>query len=131
MDKLFKYIRKRDGKFVIENEIVWGRYDNIEDALYDRDVMVDSEWDLSEALARDEKENKYRKMDIPSFDDYLAWKNRMKYITKQKSGSKEYYVVQKKMNGVIKRFGYFKTLDEAIDRRNKLMDKGWFDESRQ
>ena len=127
MDGLFKYIRKVNGKYVIRNNCVWGTYDKVEDALHDRDLLVACDWDISEVLARDEIPNKYYEMDIPSYESYIGFKEEMKYITTQKIDGKEYYTVQRRHNRILRRYGYYKTLEEAIDKRNELMENDWYE----
>ena len=96
---------------------MYGRYDDVTDALHDRDLLIEFEWDIAEVLAQDEKPNKYKEMKIPAWD---------RYITKQKVGDKyTYYTVQKTVNGKKMRFGYYKTYDEAVRVRDELEAKGW------
>ena len=125
---LFKYIRKRGKKYIIKNKNTWGTYDKIEDALHDRDLLVEANWDLGEMLSRDEKPNKYYEMDIPNFElKQIKKKNNLKYITKQRRGDVIYYTVQRTVNDSIQRYGYFDTLDEAIVRRDELVKNDWRD----
>lgn len=130
MGEFYRYISRRDKKYgkeyeIIKNGISFGSYSDIRAALHDRDLYENSNWDIAEALARDETPNKYLDMEIPSFDEYLERKKNSKYITYQKSGHKEYYTVQKTINGTQKRFGYFDTFEEAVNRRDELIKKNW------
>lgn len=125
---LFKYIYKRGDKYVIRNKNIWGTYDKIEDALHDRDLLVEANWDIGEMLSRDEKPNKYYDMDIPNYELYkIKKKNNLKYITKQWRGDVLYYTVQRTVNKSIQRYGYFDTLEDAIRRRDELVENDWKD----
>lgn len=122
----YKYIVKRkDGTYRITNGYeFFGTYDDITDALHDRDLLIESDWDIAEVMAQDEKPNKYKTMELPEwnrkpriYDD--------RYITKQKSGNKTYFKVQKTIDGEQKCFGYFKTYEEAVDKRDELERNNW------
>ena len=123
---LYKYVRRIDGKYeIVKKGIVFGTYENVEDALHDRDLFVDAKWDMTEAFARDETENKYYDMGLQLFDDYLKQKENSKYITIQDSGGKKYYTVQKTINNELFRFGYYDTFDEAVRVRDELIKNNW------
>ena len=117
MGAFYKYIVKRKDKYcIVKNGITFGTYDDITNALHDRDLLVEYEWDLSEVLAQDEKPNKYKSMELPPCD---------RYITKQRVQKYVYYTIQKVINGEKRRFGYFKTFEEAVRRRDELEANGW------
>lgn len=121
MGEFYKYIIKRDGKYVvIKDGLTFGTYDDITNALHDRDLLIEFDWDMGEVLSQDEKYNKYKEMELPAWD---------RYITKQKMRDKTYYVVQKTIDGEQKRFGYFKTYNEAVERRDEMEAKGWVKET--
>lgn len=122
----YKYIAKKGEKFVIKTRTgIWGTYKNVEDALHDRDLLVEANWDIGEVLASDEKDNKYYEMDLPDFETEKLKKDENKYISKQKTDGGEYFTVQKKIKGKLKRFGYYKTLDEAKEVRDELIKNNW------
>lgn len=123
MDELYRHIVRNGDKYVIKTESnIWGTYSKLEDALHDRDLLANANWDIGEVLASDEKDNKYYEMDLPDFD---STKNENKYITVQKIRDKEYFIVQKTIGGEQKRFGYYKTFDEAKKIRDELIKNNW------
>ena len=126
MGKLFRHIiRKGKGYKIIKDGISYGTYSDIRDALHDRDLYESAEWDMAEVLAKEEIPNRYLNVDIPSFDDYMKEKEHSKYITFQKHGDGGYYTIQKRINGKIIRFGYYKTFEEAKRKRDKLIEYDW------
>lgn len=128
MDKkqFYKYIilNRNNTYSIFYNNERYGTYDDITDALHDRDLLIESDWDIAEVMAQDEKPNKYKTMELPEwnrkpriYDD--------RYITKQKSGNKIYFKIQKHVDGVQQAFGYFKTYEEAVEKRDELEANGW------
>lgn len=122
----YKYIVKRkNGTYRIKKgDEFYGTYDDITDALHDRDLLIESDWDIAEVMAQDEKPNKYKTMELPEwnrkpriYDD--------RYITKQKSSNKTYFKIQKHIDGEQKCFGYFKTYEEAVEKRDELERNNW------
>lgn len=97
---------------------IYGEYTNITEALYDRDMLVESGWDITEALARNEIPNKYEKMDLPEW-------GYDKYISIKKQDKRRYYVIRKTINGEQKFFGQYKTFKEAYDEKERLIANGW------
>ena len=63
----YKYIVKsKDGSYTLKKDNEWyGTYKNIEDALHDRDLLIECDWDVTEMNARDETPNKYYGIDLP------------------------------------------------------------------
>lgn len=118
----YKYISKRGRKYrIMYQGEVYGEYDDITLALYDRDVLVDSGWDITEALARNEIENKYKSMDLPEWDYD-------KFISIKRDGKRKYYVIRKTINGKQKFFGQYKTFEEAKKEKDKLIEREWYNE---
>jgi len=110
-------IRNSNGTYsIFKDSERYGTYDDITDALYDRDLFVESDWDVTEAMARNDEPNIYKTMELPAWD---------RYITKQRSGNRLYFKVQKTINGEQKCFGYFKTYDEAVKHRDEMERCGW------
>lgn len=118
MGRFYKYIRRREnGKYQIRKDgESWGDYANIEDALHDRDILIDSDWDMGEFCARGDVENKYYSMDLPDFDyddyDYITTRN----------GE---YIIQKRIGKKVKQFGVFDNIEDAIRRRDELIARKW------
>ena len=116
----YKYIHKRKDKYHIMKENEWyGTYDDLRLALHDRDILIDSNWDMSEMLARDETPNKYDDMELPPF-------NYRRYITRKHDG---HYMIRKVIDGEQIFFGQYPTLKEAMDKRDELIRCDW-DENR-
>ena len=122
----YKYIilNNNNTYSIFHNNERYGTYDDIRNALHDRDLLIEYDWDIAEVLAQDEKQNKYLGVELPEwnrkprvYDD--------RYITKQHNGNRTYYKVQKTINGEQKCFGYFKTYQEAVDKRDELEAEGW------
>lgn len=118
----YKYIIKRkDGKYGIKYDNEWfGTYDDVRDALHDRDMLVECEWDFTEMNSRDEKPNRYKDMELPPS---------RRYITLVRQGNREYYNIRKTINGKSVFFGQYKTFKEAAERRDELEKIGWVKET--
>ena len=123
MGNFYNHIVKKGDKFVIKTESnTWGTYSRLEDALHDRDLLVEANWDIGEVLASDEKDNKYYEMELPDFD---STKNECKHIYVEKIKDVEYFRIRKKIGGKLKNFGYFETLEEAKEVRDELIKNNW------
>lgn len=122
----YRYIvKRRNGTYRIKkgNEF-YGTYNDLTDALHDRDLLIEYDWDIAEVMAQDEKPNKYKDMNLPEWNRKpRIWDDR--YITKQKSGNQIYYKIQKHIDGVQQSFGYYKTYDEAVEKRDELEQSNW------
>ena len=97
---------------------VYGEYDDLTNALYDRDVFVDSGWDITEALARNETPNKYKLMELPEW-------GYDRFISIKKDSGRIYYVIRKTINGKQEFFGQFKSFNEAKQEKDRLVENGW------
>lgn len=117
MDFYRYVVKKPNGSYsVMHQGEEYGNYTNIADALYDRDLFLECDWDITEANARDEKPNKYKDMELPPS---------RRYITLFRRDSRQYYVIRKTINGVQQYFGMYKTFNEAVKRRDELEASGW------
>lgn len=115
--KFYRYIYEQDNGFrIIKDNEHYGWYDNIRDALHDRDMLESCDWDLGEFVYI-EKENKYKNMILPPKE----LDRQMQYVYKANGG----FRIQKKLNGELKHFGYFKTLKEALEKRDWLIENNW------
>lgn len=114
----YKYIQKRkNGSYIIKkHDGIYGTYDNVRDALHDRDLLVECDWDVSEMNARDEKPNKYYDMELPPS---------RRYITEKRQDKRVYYMIRKTIDGESVFFGQFKTFEEAAKRRDELVKNNW------
>ena len=98
-----KYITKVNNKFkvqrAINGEVIsFGYYDTLEEATKARDKFESENW-----------------KNIPE------QKRKSKYIHKTPRG----YVIYKRIDGELKHFGTFITLEEAEKERDKLIENGW------
>ena len=114
----YKHIRKlKNGSFVVHKDgEPYGTYSDIRDALHDRDLLVECDWDVTEMNARDEIPNKYYDMELPPS---------RRYITLKRQDNREYYTIRKTIDGKQVWFGQFKTFKEAVERRDELERCGW------
>ena len=105
IDEVEKYIFKEDDRFyiskkILDKKIIFGNFDSFERAKTLKRKLMDHAWHLNLQT----RPNKYGK-----------------YISK--SGKK--FVISKDFNGEMKRFGYYKTLDEALMVRDDLVSNNW------
>ena len=118
MKDFYRYIYKvRNGYQIKKDGIHYGWYDNLADALYDRDNFVKCNWDIEEWAWLPDTDNKYHEMELPSFELHRE----RQFIYMNPNGR---WRIQKQINGKIHYFGSFDTLDEAIEERNKLLAEG-------
>ena len=114
----YKYIiqRKNGTFYIIKDDETYGTYTNIQDALHDRDLLIECDWDVTEMNARDETPNKYYDIDLPPS---------RKYITLIKKDDREYYMIRKTINGEQKYFGQYKSFMDAVKKRDELVKNNW------
>ena len=119
--KFYRYIYPHHNGYQIKKDnIHYGWYDDIRWALFDRDRLEAVNWDFEEFVWLPEKDNQYLTMRLPP-RELDRWRQYVYVSTKG-------FRIQKKINGELKYFGTFKTLDEALDRRDELIKNGWCDE---
>ena len=117
----YKYIIKQDDFYRIRHDNEWfGTYNDVRDALHDRDMLMECDWDFTEMNSRDEKPNRYKDMELPPS---------RRYITLVRQGNREYYNIRKTIDGKSVFFGLFKTFKEAAERRDELEANGWVKET--
>lgn len=135
----------------MKDNTVYGYYHRLEDALYERDRLISVDWDWDLAVELPETKNEYNSMYLPSFTHnykyitsiegyYRVSINRIyvaKYNDEEQAlahakrvgGRVDYikskYRVQKNINGVIKSFGTFHSLEEAQAHRDELIKNNW------
>lgn len=152
LDDFYKYIIRRKNSFEIKkgNE-KFGTYSRLADALYERDRLIESNWDWDDYLQLEETDNFYEHMELPPFfhdssyiykrpQTYVVIKDGMEYgkfntkgsayqYAEQIGGEVEprniIYLIRKRIDGLIYDFGSYKTLEEAKEVRDKLMASGW------
>ena len=156
MKKFYKYIQKRGDSYSIikrgKDGVEWyGTYSKLTDALYERDRLIEADWDWDTLMEMEETENKYESMELPKFIHemmYIAHTpevykvyigHKYKGSFRNKSDANEYaemiggrvttvkgkYRVQKSINGKTVYFNQYPTLEEAQKRRDELIENGW------
>ena len=109
-EKIEKYIYKKDDRFLIikkilDVNIIFGNFDEYDKAKHFKRKLIDNAWNVNSMNSR----KKYGK-----------------YIQK----SKDNFTIAKRFNNKTKFFGTYNNLDDAILKRNQLVDKNWgMDES--
>lgn len=150
--EFYKYIIKSgDGYSIKKGNERYGNYRKLSDALYERDRLIQVNWDWDALVELEETENFYEKMNLPKFIHEYSYINRVAQRFKvykddifrgsfnNKKDAYNYaetiggeveesgvvYKVVKKVDGRQRHFGQFKTIEEAVKRRNELVEKGW------
>lgn len=101
-----KFIFEEDGRFfiskkILDKEMIFGNFDSLERAKSLKRKLIDNAWHLNFQT----RPTKYGK-----------------YISKTKN---KRFLISKDFNGEIKRFGYYKTLEEALLVRDNLVSANW------
>lgn len=113
--KIYRYIIKKNKGYAIEkNKEHYGWYDNLPDALFDRDRFEQVDWDWSLFVLLADVPNHYKAIELPPFEkkrDYIT------YIPAK-------WRVQKRIDGKTRYFGSYDTLEEAEEKRNELLTEG-------
>lgn len=116
--RFYRYIYPYHNGFSIKKDnIHYGWYDDIRWALFDRDRLEQVDWDIEEFVWLKEIDNPYLYIKLPP-RELDRWRQ---YVYVGTNG----FRIQKKVNGVLKSFGTYKTLDEALDKRDELVANGW------
>ena len=114
--KFYRYIYKeRNGYCIRHNGESYGHYNNLADALYDRDRLEAVDWDIQTWTELMETPNHYKAITLPAFEDN---DNYIRHV-------KEHWTIQKRVNGKMKHFGVFYSLEEAKEKRNELISNDW------
>lgn len=148
----YKYIVKSKNYFkIIKDNVYWGSYRRLTDALYERDRFVQCNWIWDDVLELDETDNKYEHMDLPPFErDYsyvyevpshykvFKGKKYLDYFVKKKDAydyadevggrvvcAEVRFRVQKSINGKSEQFGQYDNIEDALKRRDELVENGW------
>ena len=115
-EAFYRYIyRQGDGYCIKKNNEYYGEYDKLEEALFDRDRLIQTNWDVSLWLELPDMPNPYYHIELPPFNHDMTGITRV---------SKPYRV-QKRINGKVKYFGAYATYDEAKQRRDELISNNW------
>lgn len=108
--KYGKYISSQYGIYRVSKVIdgkthYFGQYDDLDDAKYVRDLLIENDWN--------------RKVIPPEL--YIKNIDKNHYIRSTPRG----YVVSKIIDGELKYFGTYSTKEEALDVRNELIINNW------
>lgn len=111
----YDYIYKeKKGYTIRKNNENYGYYQDIREALFERDRLIQSDWDWEVFVHLPDVPNGYANVELPPFN-----KNKS-YITYV-----EYWKIQKRINGKLKVFGTYNSLEEAEKQRDKLIENNW------
>lgn len=115
-DKMFyRNISRRGNGFQIRYQGEhYGWYPDLPTALFDRDRLEYCDWNMSVFVELPEVPNPYEWMELPPFDERKA--TYIQHIP-------EKWRVQKKINGKLSYFGTFDSEEEAINHRDKLLER--------
>ena len=151
-DNFYRYIIKTDTGYQIKkgNE-KFGTYSKVTDALYERDRLMQVDWDWDALMELEETHNFYEDMVLPKFLHKMSYISKSPaiyevYVNKTYRGrfdnksdaeafaneiggvvypKKPRYRVQKSIDGKMTYFGQYRSLKEAQKRRNQLIKNGW------
>ena len=116
-DRFYRYIFETKGGYrIIHDNEDYGFYEDLADALYERDRLEQVNWDIDLWCELVDTPNFYKSIELPTFS-----KSSGKYITH----IPERWRVQKKINGKIKYFGSYATREDAEKKVLELKSNGW------
>ena len=116
MNKFYRYIYKQGkGWRIIYKGEHDGWYDDLPTCLYDRDRLEQADWDIQTWTEMPEVPNPYEHIQLPEYH------RGFEHITHLP----ERWRVQKKIDGKVKYFGTYDTLEEAEERVLWLDEHGW------
>lgn len=151
----YRFISKRGNSFVIRKDgEYYGSYQNIEDALYERDRLVQIDWDVDLWVGLAETNNPYYQITLPPFDreaTYISEENEC-WVVREKGKNQKYrgryhsleeakkvaliynanvshknkgFCVRRNIDGKSTYFGRYRTREEAEKRVKELEKNGW------
>lgn len=151
----YRFIKKENDKYrIMYNGEDYGTYENLAEALYDRDRLINVGWDWDKFCEMEETINGYIHIQLPPFAhessyitiDSECWvvrnkgkdqKYRGTYYSEEEAKKvamiydaniahkKKRYRVQRRINGKTKYFGRYKTYEEAQRRVEELEECDW------
>ena len=152
----YRYIQKIDDNTycVTKNNEKFGTYNRLEDALYERDRLIQVGWDWDLWMELPETINGYIHITLPPFNHepkYISYESEH-WVVRDKGKEQKYrgryhsledakkvaliydgtishkrgaYCVRRRIDGVSTYFGRYKTFEEAQERVEELDEKGW------
>ena len=120
IDNLYRYVYKEHNGYSIKKDNEhFGWYDNIYDALYDRDRLESVNWNFSEFVWLPETENKYKHMKLPPMG--------LKRLRQNVYRNGNRWEIRKVIDGRKIVYGKYDSLDEALRIRDLIYNAGWWD----
>ena len=153
----YRFIKKENDKYrIMYKGEDYGSYDNLAEALYDRDRLINVGWDWDKFCEMEETINGYIHIQLPPFnhepsyitEDKECWVVRNKgkdqkycgtYYSEEEAKEvakiydaniahkKKWYRIQRRIKGKTKYFGRFRTYEEAQRRVEELEECDWND----
>ena len=115
-DEFYRHIYKHpSGYRIIYKGEDYGFYEELPDALYDRDRLEQVDWDVDLWLEMAETPNFYKSMVLPSFKKNNSY---IRHIP-------ERWRVEKRINGKVLYFGSYGTKEDAEKRVIELIENNW------
>lgn len=153
LDDFYKYIYLSNGRYyVIKNHETYFSSKVLAEALYERDLLIECEWDIDLYVNIIDKPNPYLNMELPVFChtpryikhdqvecwNVYKWRNKIGSFDNQEDAItfavenggrvkhiKDRFFVQRNIKGKYHHFGTFHKLKDAVDFRDKLMENNW------
>lgn len=148
----YHHIRKKGRLFeIVKDSQIFGSYERVEDALYDRDRLIRVNWDWDLFVELVETPNNYNHINLPPFDKqpkyvhhiserWQVWDTDIYHGTyrSEKEAKRvadiyncnikhiaEKWGVTRTINGKKQWFGQYDTEEEALAKVEELNEKGW------
>lgn len=141
-----KYIRENKNSFSISRKSrTYGKFESLDDAVFIRDALVESDWNLDEITGTYEIGDEYVTLGVIDEKIYMLSKSaerpsqeEVESLIKSKSRNPnnsryglnitrvfDTFIIKKQIFGMEQIFGYYDSLDDAEFVRNFLMDHMW------
>ena len=141
-----KYIRENKNSFSISRKSrTYGKFESLDDAVFIRDTLVESDWNLDEITGTYEIGDEYVTLGVIDEKIYMLSKSaerpsqeEVESLIKSKSRNPnnsryglnitrvfDTFIIKKQIFGMEQIFGYYDSLDDAEFVRNFLMDHMW------
>lgn len=115
-NNFYRYIYKKgNGYRIIFNNQYFGWYDHLPTCLYDRDRLEACGFDVDKWFSMPHTPNPYEHILLPNFDKSTE------FITH----IPERWRVQKRINGKVKTFGQYESLEKAQEVRDYWISRNW------
>ena len=153
MEDFYKYISKSHNRYIIcKNSEFYFSSESLAEALFERDLLIECNWDFDLLVEVPDRPNPYLDMVLPPFQhspkhikhdqvecwNVYQWRNKIGSFDNEADAIKfavenngrvkhlkDRYFIIKYINGKQIHFGTFDNLEEAILVRDKLMENNW------